>query len=98
MPRRWHQACEIDLAGDGDKKARSPGRARRKPLKPIVQGRPDRSGGPVVTTLVSLLFSDARLRVRQASGFPRALFFLGATRIRRITRAFPAARPIIRVP
>jgi len=26
---------------DGDKKARSPGRARNKPLKPIAQGRPE---------------------------------------------------------
>jgi hypothetical protein len=33
---------------DGDKRARSPGRARRKPLKPIAQGRPDVSGEPVV--------------------------------------------------
>jgi hypothetical protein len=34
-PRRWCQACEGNSAGDGDNKARSPGRARRKPLKPL---------------------------------------------------------------
>jgi hypothetical protein len=38
-----------DFANDGGKKARSPGRARRKPLKPLAQGMPDRSGEPVVT-------------------------------------------------
>jgi hypothetical protein len=35
MPRRWHQVCGGDSVGDGGKKARSPGRARRKPLKPL---------------------------------------------------------------
>jgi hypothetical protein len=43
-------------AGDGDKKARSPGRARRKPLKPSRAGMPGDPGGPVVTTLVWFLF------------------------------------------
>jgi hypothetical protein len=33
-PRRWRQASQKFLRGDGDNKARSPGRARRKPLKP----------------------------------------------------------------
>jgi len=31
-------------ANDGDKKARSPGRARRKPLKPFARGMPDENG------------------------------------------------------
>jgi hypothetical protein len=54
-PRRWRQVREIgdvgpsgptrrDHAGDGDKKARSPGRAQRKPLKPLRAGMP---GEPV---------------------------------------------------
>jgi hypothetical protein len=36
-PRRWRKVLErLTLLGsDGDKKARSPGRARRKPLKPL---------------------------------------------------------------
>ena len=34
-PRRWRQTGERDFAGDGGKKARSPRRARRKPLKPL---------------------------------------------------------------
>jgi hypothetical protein len=35
MPRRWHQVSRINPRGDGGKQARSPGRARRKPLKPL---------------------------------------------------------------
>ena len=34
-PRRWRQAGERNFTGDGGKKARSPRRARRKPLKPL---------------------------------------------------------------
>src|SRR3954469_11310893 len=33
-PRRWRQVSGIRSAGDGDNKARSPGRSRGKPLKP----------------------------------------------------------------
>src|ERR1700678_2299465 len=36
-------------AGDGDKQARSPGRARRKPLKPLRAGMPGDPGATVVT-------------------------------------------------
>ena len=52
MPRRWHQRGDdaSHHAGDGGKKARSPGRARKKPLKPFAQGMPGKSGEPVVTT------------------------------------------------
>ena len=35
MPRRWHQVGGKCPADEGGKKARSPGRARRKPLKPL---------------------------------------------------------------
>ena len=34
-PRRWRQVCGGNFAGDGGKQARSPRRARRKPLKPL---------------------------------------------------------------
>jgi hypothetical protein len=34
-PRRWRQVGGSDSAGDGGKQARSPGRARYKPLKPL---------------------------------------------------------------
>jgi hypothetical protein len=47
-PRRWRQVGERNFTGDGGKKARSPGRARRKPLKPLRrEGRVFRR--PVVT-------------------------------------------------
>jgi hypothetical protein len=64
--------------GDGGKKARSPGRARRKPLKPFAQGMPGRSGVPVVTTLVCF-FSVARETAGavDAPGIPCALYFEG---------------------
>jgi hypothetical protein len=39
-PRRWRQALWKYPRGDGGKKARSPGRARRKPLKTIAQEMP----------------------------------------------------------
>src|SRR5260370_40033007 len=34
-PRRWRQVGGGNSADDGGKRARSPGRARRKPLKPL---------------------------------------------------------------
>jgi hypothetical protein len=55
-PRRWRQVCGKYPADDGDNKARSPGRARRKPLKPLRAGMPGETGEPTVTTLVCFLF------------------------------------------
>jgi hypothetical protein len=37
-PRRWRQVGGVNSVGDGGKQARSPGRARRKPLKPLACG------------------------------------------------------------
>ena len=51
-PRRWRQVGGSHSADDGDKKARSPGRSRNKPLKPSRAGMPGDPGGPVVATLV----------------------------------------------
>jgi len=68
MPQRWHQVGGKAMsaptgptrcAGDRGKKARSPGRPRRKPLKPSAQGRPACSGEPVVD-LTRVLFQFAR--------------------------------------
>src|ERR1700733_3547288 len=39
-------SLRIQFAGDGDKRARSPGRARRKPLKPLRAGMPGFSAYP----------------------------------------------------
>ena len=49
-PRRWRQVGERDFAeATVTNKARSPGRARRKPLKPLRAGMPGDSGATVVT-------------------------------------------------
>jgi hypothetical protein len=48
-PRRRRQVGGSNSADDGDKKARSPGRARRKPLKPLRAGMPGDPGATVVT-------------------------------------------------
>jgi hypothetical protein len=63
-PRRWRQVCGRQVgptgrgqatysASDGGKRARSPGRARRKPLKPLRAGMPGDSGVLVVTRVRS---------------------------------------------
>ena len=48
-PRRRRQVGERNFTDDGDKKARSPGRVRRKPLKPLCAGMPGDPGATVVT-------------------------------------------------
>src|SRR6266403_3306217 len=62
-PRRWRQVRGVKSAqpgldknisvGDGGKRARSPGRARRKPLKPLRAGMAGDSGVLVVTRVRS---------------------------------------------
>ena len=54
-------------ANDGGKQARSPGRARRKPLKPLRAGMPGDPGGPVATTRVHY---QLRTRGYGCSGHP----------------------------
>src|SRR5258707_10684530 len=64
-------------ADDGGKRARSPGRARNKPLKPLRAGIPGDPGGPVVNTRV---LSTLRTRGCGCSGhpaFPTPSVFLG---------------------
>jgi hypothetical protein len=45
-------STNVQSAGDGDKRNSSPGRARRKPLKPLRAGMPGDSGVPVASTPV----------------------------------------------
>ncbi len=54
-PRRWRQVGERNFTGDGGKQARSPGRARNKPLKPSRAGMPGNPGATVVTNACVLL-------------------------------------------
>jgi hypothetical protein len=48
-PRRRRQVGERNFTDDGDKKARSPGRARNRLLKPLRAGMPGDPGATVVT-------------------------------------------------
>ena len=58
-------------ADDGGKKARSPGRARRKPLKPLARGMPGDPGVTVVTMLVCfLLFARETAGALARPAFP----------------------------
>ena len=71
-PRRWRQVRGVASAqpgldktisaGDGGKRARSPGRARRKPLKPLRAGMPGDSGVLVVTRVRSTTTNCTRGR------------------------------------
>ena len=78
-PRRWRQVCGRHVgptgrghvtysAGDGGKRARSPGRARRKPLKPLRAGMPGDSGVLVVSRVRST--TTKCTRGRGCSGHP----------------------------
>ncbi len=59
-------------ADDGGKRARSPGRARHKLLKPLRAGMPGDPGVPVASTPV-LSTLHRGLRVHRAPGIPHAL-------------------------
>jgi hypothetical protein len=77
-------------AGDGGKRARSPGRARRKPLKPLRAGMPGDSGVLVYSCAFYQYQVHTRPRVQRASGVPHALFWARASstpRAHRVARA-----------
>src|ERR1700731_1907109 len=63
--------------GDGDNEARSPGRARRKPLKPFAQGVPDRSANLWWTYSCAFSFRTRGCGGVRASGIPCALSIQG---------------------
>src|SRR5229473_3250708 len=65
---------------DGGKRARSPGRARHKPLKPLRAGMPGDSGVLVYSCAFYQFKAHTRPRVRRAPGIPHALCFLGRKR------------------
>ena len=91
-PRRWRQVGSQDAADDGDKKARSPRRARRKPLKPLRAGMPGdfRCDRCEYSCAFCTTTSHTRLRVHWAPGIPHALFGaedLSRPRAHRVARA-----------
>src|SRR5271169_5082449 len=51
---------KVTFAGDGGQKARFAGESTKETVKTIAQGRPGRSGEPVVTTLVWLFSFPTR--------------------------------------
>jgi hypothetical protein len=59
-PRRWRQVRGKVPRNDGGKRARSPGRARRKPLKPLRGECRAISGVTVVTMLVCFVLFCTR--------------------------------------
>ncbi len=59
-PRRWRQACGTISQVTGARKPDSPGRARRKPLKPIAQETPGCPAKPVVTESRVLFYFRTR--------------------------------------
>ncbi len=61
-------------AGDGGKRARSPGRVRHKPLKPLRAGMPGDSGVLVYSCAFYQFKAHTRPRVQRAPGIPHALF------------------------
>src|SRR5579871_6030223 len=61
------------LRGDGDKKARSPGRARRKPLKPLRREGRESPANLWWTYLRAFYFCTRSCGCASAPGFPCAL-------------------------
>ncbi len=82
-----HRASDVAShhTGDGDNKARSPGRARSKPLKPLRgEGRFDPTSPVVTNSCVFILHT--RLRVRPAPGLPCALLPRGTRSMQQLGR------------
>jgi hypothetical protein len=77
-PRRWCQVGDdaSHHAGDGGKQARSPGRARNKPLKPLRREGRIASAEPVCSCVFCFVHLHTRPRVQRAPGFPCALCFV----------------------
>jgi hypothetical protein len=78
-PRCWRQVLEklTLLRDDGGKKARSPGRARSKPLKPLRRGCRNASAHLYARVRQMRNFWHTRPRVQRAPDIPCALIFSG---------------------
>jgi len=79
MPRRWHQVGGGNSADDGGKKARSPGRVRSKPLKPLRGECRAFSGVTVVTNARVTYTPRAAAGASGARHSLRPLFSKGRT-------------------
>jgi len=76
------KSAEAISADDGGKKARSPRRARRKPLKPLRGECRVFPVWPWWLCLCAFLFSHTRLRAHWAPGIPCALCSSGGRKFR----------------
>src|ERR1700738_4035636 len=95
-PRRWRQVRGNFPANDGGKKARSPGRARNKPLKPLRAGMPGDPGGPVATTLVCYLHTCTRgCGCNGHPAFPTPSVFEGRIVQAQLGRIAPREREVV---
>jgi hypothetical protein len=91
-PRRWCQVGEGIFTNDGGKRARSPGRARSSPLKPLRAGMPGCSGGLVVTN-ARAYYTPRAAAGASAPGIPHAL--MGRTVPAQLGRIAPRGREAI---
>jgi hypothetical protein len=87
-PRRWRQVGDdaSHHADDGGKQARSPGRARSRPLKPSRAGMPGETGATVVTNSCALLHFAHEAAGAWTPGIPRSL--------RRVARSHLGVAPL----
>jgi hypothetical protein len=108
-PRCWCQVCGVASAqpgldktisaSDGGKRARSPGRARNKPLKPLRAGMPGDSGVLVVTRVLSTTTSAheaagaAGIRHSPLPHFEGNVVNDSGALRREIVDAYPSRRP-----
>jgi hypothetical protein len=83
--------------GDGVKQARSPGRARYKPLKPLRREGRSVSAEPVCSCACFCTVLHTRPRVQRAPGFPCALFGAEGFVTTRATRAAGSRRCVLTV-
>jgi hypothetical protein len=88
-PDAGAKLCGDDLRSDGGKRARSPGRARRKPLKPLRREGRIASAEPVCSCAFSYVHLHTRPRVQRAPGFPCALYFLRVKSCARLGHFMP---------
>src|ERR1700682_632658 len=98
-PRRWRQVVWSDPHGDGGKQARSPGRARYKPLKPLRRECRIASAEPVCSCALFCTILHTRPRVQRASGIPCALSFREERKlVANLGRVAPRERVVISAP
>jgi hypothetical protein len=83
-PRRRRQVGERNFTDDGDKKARSPGRARNRLLKPSRAGMPGDPGATVVTNARAFYTTRAAAGATGTRHSPRPPWAKGSAQLGRL--------------